>query len=133
MNIIYCYSHLHYNKSQATTFAKVETTNFHLIRGNKRSTFLDFDFPRSPDSFVSTYKIFETQPPRESAPPLPGRRPLRESWIRHCLPLTPPLNRGSGPGIGKLYSDNDDTWCYVKFISSQVEYNKHARWHYCVR
>ena len=41
--------------------------------------------PKGPDSFVLTYKFFETEPPRELAPPLRGwRPPLREI-------LDPPL------------------------------------------
>ena len=31
--------------------------------------------PMGPDSFVLTYKFFETRPPRELVPPLRGRRP----------------------------------------------------------
>ena len=41
--------------------------------------------PKGPDSFVLTYKIFETLPPRGGRPPR-GRRPLREI-------LDLPLNR----------------------------------------
>ena len=41
--------------------------------------------PTGPDSFVSTYKIFETYPPWESTPPLRGPRPpYGKSWICHC-------------------------------------------------
>ena len=41
--------------------------------------------PTGPDFFISTYKIFEIYPPRESTPPLWGPRPpYGKSWIRHC-------------------------------------------------
>ena len=41
--------------------------------------------PMGPDSFVSTYKIFETYPPREPTPPYEVHAPLREI-------LDPPLH-----------------------------------------
>ena len=40
--------------------------------------------PKGPDSFLLTYKIFETEPPQELAPPYEVGAPLREI-------LDPPL------------------------------------------
>ena len=40
--------------------------------------------PKGLDSFVSTYKIFETYLPRESTPPTRSTSPYEKSWIRHC-------------------------------------------------
>ena len=50
--------------------------------------------PKGLDSFTLTYKIFETQLPRESAPPYEVDASLYgKSWIRHCnhiIPTIPP-------------------------------------------
>ena len=42
--------------------------------------------PKGPDSFVLTYKIFETYQPRESTPPTRSTPPYGKSWIRHWEP-----------------------------------------------
>ena len=49
--------------------------------------YLNYSCSKGPDSFISTYKIFETQPPRESTPP-PTRStpPYGKFWISHCMP-----------------------------------------------